>query len=142
MSVCKRNVKPLPESKFQLLTNSGGDRGCSSNNNHSQYIKICGNLKINAPVCVKKKATTQKRRHAQVLFFNVPNFISSLFCTAITKREMGGEGVSDILNLFLALLLLLNNSIKCIFTICTWRIIKGECLQNGKQVCKCKFHKE
>lgn len=28
-----------------------GDRGCSSsNNNHSQYIKICGNLKINAPV--------------------------------------------------------------------------------------------
>lgn len=33
--------------------------------------------------------------------------------------------MSDILNLFLALLLLLNNSIKCIFTICTWRIIKG-----------------
>lgn len=71
-----------------------------------------------------------------MLFFNVPNFISSLFCTAITKRETesereGGGGVSDILNLFLALLLLLNNSIKCIFTICTciWNNQRGVSLQ-------------
>lgn len=53
----------------------------------------------------------EKEEACTSVFFNVPNFVSSLFCTAISEKdsERVAEGVADILNLFLTLLLLLNN---------------------------------
>lgn len=53
VSVCKREREKC-EARVEISAAAAAAGGscCCSNNNHTQYIKICGNLKINTPVCV------------------------------------------------------------------------------------------
>lgn len=39
----------------------------------------------------EEEGDNEKEEACTSAFFNVPNFISSLFCTAITKRETESE---------------------------------------------------